>query len=86
MSILDDLHKGELYPSEQMIIEDETYRPAEERKEELLELLRGKIDAEGQKLLDELDAKCGHIESIIEGEAFKQGFRVAIRLLLDGLS
>lgn len=42
MSILDDLHKGELYPSEQMIIEVETYRPAEERKEELLELLRGK--------------------------------------------
>ena len=44
------------------------------------------LDAKGKTLLDELDASYTHILSLVETESFKQGFRIAIRLIIDGLS
>ncbi len=85
MSILDDLQKGNLYPSEQMVIEDETYHESEEQKANITAELEKMLDAKGKTLLDELDASYTHILSLVETESFKQGFRIAIRLIIDGL-
>ncbi|MGN0998617.1 MAG: DUF6809 family protein [Faecousia sp.] len=86
MSILEELWYGNVYPSEQTIGKDSEYTQAlhkvVDEKEHLITSLTPEIQKAIEKLMDaQMD-----VAVIAERDAFVMGFRLAVQIMVDGLS
>lgn len=86
MNILEELWYGNIYPNEQSIKKDSEYAEALRKvageKETLLPNLSPELQKGIEKLLDvQMEAAV-----IAERDAFVMGFRLAVQILVDGLT
>ena len=86
MNILEELWYGNIYPNEQSIKKDSEYaqalRKVVDEKERLLPSLSSELQKGIEKLLDvQMEASV-----IAERDAFVMGFRLAVQILVDGLT
>lgn len=86
MSILHELWYGNIYPSERPIKKDSEYAQAlhkvADEKDRLLPSLSSELQKGIEKLLDvQMEAAV-----IAERDAFVMGFRLAVQIMVDGLS
>lgn len=83
MLILDKLWNGKIRPCERYVLENSPYAKLTHESVELMHTLRAAMSPE---LKQQYDTYCDmqmELEKISEEDAFIQGFRLGVRLLLD---
>lgn len=81
--IIEQLYKGELYPSEQLDIKSKEYKEARKAAYQAHEEFEGKLCQEMKDELDEFLAK--HMESSCyeDTQTFVNGFKLGARLMAE---
>ena len=82
-SILKKLFDGEVYPSENMVINTPEYRKAINALDKEKERLKQSLSAENREVFDSVERLYDELIAIYNYEDFAYGFRLAVALLFD---
>lgn len=84
--LIEQLFLGNITPSNSFTYKTDNYVSAGKKLENLNELLASTLDEKQTKLLDELiETKSTMTDEMVIG-AFKDGFKIGMRLTVEGLS
>ena len=81
--IMDLLYHGRIYPQEAIISEDEGFRKAEEKVNELFDDLRSRLNTKDQKQLDEVRDTMYTSQGYEEEENFRYGLTLGVMLMQE---
>lgn len=84
MSILDDLFYGRISPWEENSLADNAeYKDVTKTRNKSGIRLRETLNEEQKEILEQYMNSCNDVIAIVQRESYKEGFRVAIRLLTE---
>ena len=83
MFMIEDIWCGRFTPSERMIRKGSRYQEVSKQGVEHLEDFRKELSAEGKKAFDDYYNTQMELWGISEQDAFTQGLRFGVRLMLD---
>ena len=83
MFMIEDLWFGRFSPSERTIRKGSHYKKVSDQAHEHYETFYEELSEEGKKSFEEYYSSMMELESISEQDAFTQGVRFGIRLMLD---
>ena len=80
--ILNDLFFGKIVPWENRPESIEEFRRLNQRLGQLSDTLEERLDKETQALLDQYISDRADLESLLQCDSFKTGFRLGVQLML----
>lgn len=83
MFMIEDIWHGRFTPSERMIRKGSRYQKLSMQGSDAYELFYNELSSEGKKAFEDYYSSMMEMESISEQDAFAQGVRFGIRLMLD---
>lgn len=83
MTIIEQLHNGEYYPSEYMLPSSAEYTATKERMYVAYDALNDQLTAPQQQLLDNYAGKAADVHGYISLEAYRLGMQFGLRLFME---
>ena len=84
-SILHELYHGNYYPENQSYQPDSLYGKTFKKMVDLEEELHGRLSKEDAEKFSEYNTVSAEMTSIAGEISFREGFRLAVRLIVEGL-
>ncbi|MDN4067935.1 hypothetical protein QYF50_08525 [Paenibacillus vini] len=82
-SILEELYRGNLNPQERMVPTVPEYRLLNRKTSDLMEELKQRFSEDDFKVLEKILDLNGESNSILTSEAFVQGFRMGVLVMIE---
>ncbi|MBQ4900693.1 hypothetical protein KB559_17800 [Paenibacillus sp. Marseille-P2973] len=82
-SILEELYRGNLNPQERMVPTVPEYRLLNRKISDLMEELKQRFSEDDFKVLEEILDLNGESNSMLTSEAFVQGFRMGVLVMIE---
>ncbi|MEK5477669.1 DUF6809 family protein [Paenibacillus sp. FSL R5-0407] len=82
-SILEELYRGNLNPQERMVLTVPEYRLLNRKISDLMEELKQRFSEDDFKVLEKILDLNGESNSMLTSEAFVQGFRMGVLVMIE---